>query len=80
MLGASLAGQKKYAEAEPFLVQGYEGLKERKGKIPALLFDPLVQAGERLAHLYEVSGRNDEAKKLSRQLPAKPVEKKTFSK
>jgi len=27
MLGASLAKQKRYAEAEPLLVKGYEGLK-----------------------------------------------------
>src|SRR5262249_2408509 len=27
LLGASLLGQKKYAEAEPLLLQGYEGMK-----------------------------------------------------
>ena len=26
-LGAALAGQRKYADAEPFLLQGYRGLK-----------------------------------------------------
>ena len=34
LLGASLLGQKKYAEAEPFLLQGYEGMKAREAKIP----------------------------------------------
>src|SRR5262249_43733679 len=33
LLGASLLGQKKYADAEPFLLQGYEGLKQRGAKI-----------------------------------------------
>ena len=35
LLGAALAGQKKYAEAEPLLIGGYEGLKAREARIPA---------------------------------------------
>ena len=34
MLGAALLAQKKYAEAEPLLLAGYEGLKEREAMIP----------------------------------------------
>jgi len=34
MLGGSLLGQKKYAEAEPLLLSGYEGMKQREVKIP----------------------------------------------
>ena len=34
-LGGSLLGQKKYAEAEPFLLSGYEGMKQREQSIPA---------------------------------------------
>src|SRR5262249_35784207 len=30
LLGGSLLGQKKYAEAEPLLLKGYEGLKARE--------------------------------------------------
>jgi hypothetical protein len=33
MLGGSLLGQKKYAEAEPLLLSGYEGVKQREDKI-----------------------------------------------
>jgi hypothetical protein len=33
LLGASLAGQKKYAEAEPFLREGYQGLLARKAQM-----------------------------------------------
>ena len=29
MLGASLAGQKKFAEAEPLLINGYQGIAQR---------------------------------------------------
>jgi tetratricopeptide (TPR) repeat protein len=34
MLGGSLLGQKHYADAEPLLLSGYEGMKQREGKIP----------------------------------------------
>jgi len=34
MLGAALLGQKKYAEAEPLLIDGYEGMKQREQTIP----------------------------------------------
>ena len=34
-LGAASAGQRKFAEAEPHLIQGYQGLKEREPTMPA---------------------------------------------
>src|SRR5206468_3670109 len=34
LLGGALAGQKKYANAEPLLLAGYEGIKQREAKIP----------------------------------------------
>ena len=42
-LGGVLLGQKKYADAEPLLLQGYEGMKQREAKIP-----PLISARTRL--------------------------------
>jgi hypothetical protein len=33
LLGASLAGQKKYSEAEPLLLEGYQGMVARKERI-----------------------------------------------
>src|ERR1700694_2037020 len=35
MLGASLTGQKKYQEAEPLAIDGYEAMIQRKATIPA---------------------------------------------
>ena len=61
LLGESLSGQKKFAEAEPLLLSGYEGMKSRETKIPAPLKDRLVQAGERVAKLYELTGRKAES-------------------
>src|SRR5262249_26015412 len=34
MLGGALNGQQRHAEAEPLLVQGYEGMKQRAAEIP----------------------------------------------
>src|SRR5262249_9587814 len=57
MLGGSLLGQKKYAEAEQMLLKGYEGLKKREG-IPRI-----PQALDRLVELYTATNKPDEAKK-----------------
>ena len=56
MLGAALLGQKKYSEAEPLLLAGYQGMKEREAKIPAPYKIRLVEALERLVQLYEATG------------------------
>jgi eukaryotic-like serine/threonine-protein kinase len=34
MLGSDLAGQKKYADAEPLLLAGRDGLAQRAAKVP----------------------------------------------
>jgi eukaryotic-like serine/threonine-protein kinase len=70
LLGASLLGRKKYAEAEPLLLQGYEGMKARESKIPAPSRKALAEAIDRIIRLYDArgdKGRADEwrKKKLS---------------
>ena len=34
LLGGSLLGQNKHAEAEPLVLSGYQGMKVREAKIP----------------------------------------------
>jgi non-specific serine/threonine protein kinase/serine/threonine-protein kinase len=63
MLGAALRGQRKHAEAEPLLLRGYEGMKEREAKIPANARRSLPDAVERLVQLYDAWDRPEEAKK-----------------
>jgi tetratricopeptide (TPR) repeat protein len=71
MLGASLLGQKKYQEAEPLLLKGYEGLRNLKEKIPAsFLQGPLTGTLERLVQLYEEWGKPDEAARWRKELEA----------
>jgi hypothetical protein len=74
LLGAALLGQQKYAEAEPLLIKGYEGLKQHEAKIPTPLKRYLTEAGQRVVRLYDGWGKPEEAAKwrakLARELPA----------
>jgi hypothetical protein len=56
-----LLSQKKYAEAEPLLLNGYEGMKQREDKIPANSVGSLTGALERLVQLYDAWGKKDKA-------------------
>jgi tetratricopeptide (TPR) repeat protein len=57
MLGAALLGQGKHAEAEPLLVQGWEGLKAQEKTIPPQGRINLPAALARLVQLYEATAK-----------------------
>jgi eukaryotic-like serine/threonine-protein kinase len=61
LLGSSLLGQKKFAEAEPLLLSGYQGMRARDAKLPASKKFYVTESGERIVRLYEGWGRTDEA-------------------
>jgi tetratricopeptide (TPR) repeat protein len=72
MLGGVLLGQARLAEAEPLLLEGYRGMKQREATIPQL---PQAQARipeslERLVRLYEATGNEAEATKWREALVA----------
>jgi eukaryotic-like serine/threonine-protein kinase len=73
-LGAALAGQKKYAEAEPLLLQGYDGLKAREALIPANRKELLADAAARIAPFYTAWGKPDKGAEWIKKLdsPKKP--------
>ncbi len=52
LLGASLANLKRYAEAEPMLLAGYEGMKQREEHMPAYEKKYVKSAGEQIVELY----------------------------
>jgi eukaryotic-like serine/threonine-protein kinase len=70
-LGGSLLGQKKFAEAEPLIVSGYEGMKAREAKIPPPDMPRFTEAAERVVRLYEEWGKKDKAAEWRTKL-AKP--------
>jgi hypothetical protein len=60
-LGGALLGQERYAEAEPLIVAGYEGLRARSAAIPGSAGPWLAAAAMRVVRLYEESGRPEHA-------------------
>jgi tetratricopeptide (TPR) repeat protein len=61
LLGASLAGQKKYAEAERLLLESYEGMVARKDKIAVSDWYHVELAHDWLVELYEAWGKPEKA-------------------
>ena len=61
LLGEALRGQCRYAEAEPLLVAGYEGLEAREATIPPPGRPQLAEAADRVVALYEAWGRPEQA-------------------
>jgi tRNA A-37 threonylcarbamoyl transferase component Bud32 len=68
MLGAALLGQKQLAQAEPLLLQGYAGMRQREATIPAAAKVRLKEALERLVELYTALDRPAEAARWQKEL------------
>ncbi len=76
LLGGALLGQKKYADAEPLLLAGYEGMMQREAKIQAPAKARLPEAVERLVQLYEAMDKKDDAAKWRKELEARKTKDK----
>ncbi|PWU14031.1 MAG: serine/threonine protein kinase [Verrucomicrobia bacterium] len=61
LLGAALMGQAHYAESEPLLLEGFEGLSKRVSEIPNFRPGILERAGDRLVELYTKWGNQEKA-------------------
>ena len=58
LLGAALLGQKKYTDAEPLLVAGDEGLRQREKAIPPEARYLITEANDRLKQLRAATGES----------------------
>jgi serine/threonine protein kinase len=67
LLGASLAGEKKYSEAEPLLVEGYKGMLARKDRIDVPERYHLNLAHEWLVQLYRAWDKPEKAAEWSKK-------------
>ncbi len=65
-----LCGQGKYTDAEPLLLQGFEGMKQREALLPAGERRQLAEAGGRVVRFYEVTGQPEKARAWRQQLRA----------
>ncbi len=63
MLGVSLLGQERYEEAEPHLVEGYDGMKSREATIPPPGRIRVPESLDRLIELYTRTGKSEQAAK-----------------
>ena len=63
LLGRSLAGQKAFADAEPLLLEGYEGMIARAASIPAAGKIRITEALEAIIELYEDWEKPEEAER-----------------
>jgi hypothetical protein len=80
MLGGSLLGEGKYAEAEPLIVSGYEGMKAREAQLPTTTTrHRLARAAERIVRLYEAWGKPEEATEWRRKLGLTDLPGKVFA-
>jgi eukaryotic-like serine/threonine-protein kinase len=61
LLGATLAGQKKYSEAEPLLVGGYQAMRDRKNEIRSDYRPLLDELGPEVEKFYANSGQTAKA-------------------
>jgi hypothetical protein len=68
VLGGILLGQKKYTEAEPLLVQGYEGMKRGESTMTGQWRFRLTEAGERVVRYYEETNQPEKAREWRERL------------
>jgi serine/threonine protein kinase len=67
LLGATLAGQKKYAEAESPLLEGYQGMVARKTRISSSDLYHLQLAHKWLVRLYKDWGKPQKAAEIAKE-------------
>jgi hypothetical protein len=70
LLGATLAAQALYGQAEPLLLSGYEGMLQRSGYISAESISNLKRASERIVRLYSDWGKPEKAAEWKQKLEA----------
>jgi hypothetical protein len=56
-LGGALLGERHYAEAQPLVVQGYEGMKLHEARIAAGYSNILLEAADQVVALYDAWGK-----------------------
>ncbi len=62
-----MLGQKKSADAEPLLLAGYEGMKQREKTMPPQANTRIPEALDRLIELFTATNKPDDVKKWRAQ-------------
>jgi len=74
LLGASLAGQRKFAEAEPLLLSGYQGMLGRKSTMPWERRFALNDGAAWILELYESWRKPEKAEEWRQNLKLNPAD------
>jgi eukaryotic-like serine/threonine-protein kinase len=68
MLGASIAGQKRFQEGEPLVVSAYQELVQRTKAIPPANASVVDQAGQRVIQLYRDWGKPEKVSEWAKRV------------
>jgi hypothetical protein len=79
LLGGALRAQGRYADAEPLVVSGYEGMKAHEAAIPPRARGRVSEAGERVVQLYQAWGKPDQAAQWRAKLGQAELPEDVFS-
>jgi hypothetical protein len=80
LLGHALLDQGRYMEAEPLLVAGYEGMKAREARIPAVSKPHLRDAAVQVVRLYKAWGNPGRARSWAAKVGAAKLPADVFVK
>jgi tetratricopeptide (TPR) repeat protein len=69
LLGSVLLGQQKYTDAEPLLLQGYEGMKQREARMPVYAKRRLMEVVDCIVRVYEATGQAEKARTWREKSP-----------
>jgi hypothetical protein len=72
LLGVSLAKQNRFAEAEPLLLTGFDGMERKKQTIPANSRAQLDRVRLVIIDLYKDTGRPEKAAEWLKKGPVPP--------
>lgn len=79
LLGASMAGEHKYEQAEPLLIGGYNGMKQNAASVSELNRQKLQKVGELMVKFYGMWNKPDKVGEW-RQILAKQEAAESFDK
>jgi tetratricopeptide (TPR) repeat protein len=77
LLGESFLGQQRHSEAEPLLLAGYEGMKQRENQMHVNEKCHLAEALARLVQLYDAWGKKELSDEWRKKLEAAKAEAQT---
>jgi hypothetical protein len=73
LLGESLSRQKKFVEAEPLLLSGYEGVERREAMMPAAARSNIQKAADRIVNLYKDWGKPQQTVEWRQKIKSPPI-------